>query len=497
MEMGQHTTTKEHFFATTPQQKNTLHLELIEEEKSQLKEIVEGSYPTIPYINCAGYKEIINNFLKHKNSYFQQILCRTERTAFLTDSNELHYFINRRHYVLQKPKNLNIYYMSGSYDHLMLLVDRITILNEMEETKTFKIETNNNLYDHQLPNGEIIKVPRLFSVIAFDEKTATCLGENKINLIPIISNLDIKSIYLLKDVEDVVNNNEFITYMACAARTSVFVTNFGRLYVCGGNQFGDTGMGGVSDVPKVTLHKIFKQRTDIYFVKVTAGDHNMIALTNDGRVFVCGYNAGNQLGVINNAQHQQELIESPQFCDHSEYVIDIASQYYSTIYLTKSGKLFVTNSGAKQLISVNIPNGCSLDNFMILNENNELYVDSSISEKKLKRIYLENDIQVKRLCSGLREEGYFVSTKGTIHYIELDFGSNIVKQIKTDNLFKDELFIYPNIGNDFIYVITSKNPLFEEKKDKGADKMLNLLFKQQQQLTDQYSKFIDTEFLFH
>ncbi|KAL9658431.1 hypothetical protein ABK040_005975 [Willaertia magna] len=307
---------------------NILNLKLI--DSTTRKEIIEESFPTIPYINCTGHKDTIKKFLKEENlNYFQQILCRTQRIAFLTNSNELHYFNNENHFLLQKPKNLKIYYMSASYGHLMLLVDRITIINN--ETKEFNIEKNNDLYYHQLPNGELIKVPRLFSVIAFDEvDTNSVYGENKIDLLNLKNCKEIKNIYLLKDIEEVVANNEFITYMACAAKTSVFVTNFGRLYVYGANYFGDVGMGaGIDDISKITLHKIFNERTDIYFVKVTSGDHNIIALTNDGRVFVCGYNSGNR-------------------CYWT-------SQYYAVIYLTKSGKLFTTNNrngGVKTLVNV-------------------------------------------------------------------------------------------------------------------------------------------------
>ncbi|KAL9646964.1 hypothetical protein ABK040_013822 [Willaertia magna] len=349
-------------------QENTLKVISYENKSTiDVNNTIKDNHPTIPYINYSNdvsIKAKVNQFLtkKENSTYFQQILCRTSRIAFLTnETNELHYFIGSSHYYLEKPKNLKIYYMSGSYGHLMLLVDRITILNNNNETKTFKIETNNELYDHQLPNGEIIKVPRLFSVIAFHEmETKSVYGENKINLVP-IGDGDIKTIYLLKDIEDVVNKNEFITYMGCAAKTSVFVTNLGRLFVCGANYFGDVGMGpGIDDISTVTLHKIFNERTDIYFVKVTSGDHNIIALTNDGRVFVCGYNSGNQLGVVNGGSEQVDLIESPQFCDHSEYIVDIASQYYAVVYLTKSGKLFTTdssNSGEKCLVNIDIPNG--------------------------------------------------------------------------------------------------------------------------------------------
>lgn len=138
----------------------------------------------------------------------------------------------------------------------------------------------------------------------------------------------------LKDFESILHVDENIVYTSCAAYACTFISDKGRIFASGSNQFGECARkkspGGSH------LHAI--QECDIdfceegpkpFFVKSRNGDHTIIALTRTGDVYCCGYR-------IKNLIH--DLCRLEKFhcdsMDKGEYFVDVASQFYSFSLLT-------------------------------------------------------------------------------------------------------------------------------------------------------------------
>ena len=97
-------------------------------------------------------------------------------------------------------------------------------------------------------------------------------------------------LYWMKDVDDLLRADEYITYMACAAYTTVIVTSKGRLLISGSNSFGELGVSQ-HEVSQFIVHPFSLENSQVKFIKVACGDHNIIGLTTEGQVYVTGYNS--------------------------------------------------------------------------------------------------------------------------------------------------------------------------------------------------------------
>ena len=68
-----------------------------------------------------------------------------------------------------------------------------------------------------------------------------------------------------------------------------------------------------------------------FFLRTKSGDHNIVALTNDGRIFICGYTFGR----FSKSCTSSDLNIMTQYrVTENDYFIDMSTQYYSTFLLT-------------------------------------------------------------------------------------------------------------------------------------------------------------------
>ena len=131
---------------------------------------------------------------------------------------------------------------------------------------------------------------------------------------------------------------ECVSYTSCAAYTSIFISSRGRLFGCGSNQFAELAQPVKNNAnldENLNTIKIRECEYDEnnetknpFFVKTVNGDHNIIALTRDGKVFYCGY----QLEI--NGRNLQKMREFKTELDTDEYFIDIAATYYDMVLLS-------------------------------------------------------------------------------------------------------------------------------------------------------------------
>ncbi|KAG2382415.1 hypothetical protein C9374_005617 [Naegleria lovaniensis] len=240
------------------------------------------------------------------------------------------------------------YFVAASYHHVLILTDKI-----VDGIVSPDIGSSNFAFT-ELPNGERFKVPKRPSVVAIhvgSYDNPPFFGEDVINLQTLVegtSSVKQGQIYWLRDVEKALAFNEYITYMACAAYTSVFVTSNGRLLVGGSNQFGEVGQS-IATTPatlRIEEHPFSRRNPNVKICKVACGDHSIIALSTEGKIYVCGYNGSNELMLDSNRDIVEELCESKrvnEITDHDP-AIDVATQYYHFLFLTKSGRIYMNGS---------------------------------------------------------------------------------------------------------------------------------------------------------
>jgi len=127
-------------------------------------------------------------------------------------------------------------------------------------------------------------------------------------------------------------NLDNITNISANNNHSMFLTSDGRVYSCGDNTNGQLGLGDIGDdflVP--TLIPNLYNITDI-----ASGNNHSIFLTSDGRVYSCGQNNLGQsgLGVTFND------IVTPTLISNLDNITKVSCGYLFTIFLTSDGKVY-------------------------------------------------------------------------------------------------------------------------------------------------------------
>ena len=122
---------------------------------------------------------------------------------------------------------------------------------------------------------------------------------------------------------------------------SLFLTHDGKVYGCGHNGSGQLGKA-VSNINPVPT-QITATIGSLNIVQVACGGGASLFLTDGGRVYSCGYNRYGNLGLIDNIWIHDPLI-TPKL------VIDINGVSFSTLFISKirassQETFFITNNG--------------------------------------------------------------------------------------------------------------------------------------------------------
>ena len=162
-------------------------------------------------------------------------------------------------------------------------------------------------------------------------KTETAIGATTKVLISDNGNNNYSSWVEILDFKELLQPGEHIVHLGCATFTYVFISSRGKLFSVGSNQFAEMGIG-MNDSLSISEIKpcvIDPECTDEpFFVKTVHGDHNIVALTIDGRVFICGYS------LSGNGAHQQTLVQVKPNRSTKVVFTDICASYYSLYGLT-------------------------------------------------------------------------------------------------------------------------------------------------------------------
>lgn len=140
------------------------------------------------------------------------------------------------------------------------------------------------------------------------------------------------------------DNNINIKNVACGNRHSVFLSNDGRVYSCGYNEFGQLGNGSISTSTThqnypITVNDIDSTVTNFStqltgVSSIACGDNYTVFLKSNGKVYSCGENANGKMGVGSTASTKY-----PVAID-LKCIVQIACGEKHTLFLNTNGEVY-------------------------------------------------------------------------------------------------------------------------------------------------------------
>ncbi|KAJ0179687.1 hypothetical protein K1T71_004278 [Dendrolimus kikuchii] len=179
-------------------------------------------------------------------------------------------------------------------------------------------------------------------------------------------------------------------FVACGRAHTVFVTDENAVYTVGCN---DEGQLGTGDMDHHTVPQAVELEEIIAIKQVSAGSNHTALLTDDGRVFMCGSNSEGQLGLGEDTRSAIKFTE----LKFMEKIAFVECGYYHTVFITSNGAVFVTGD----------------------NENQKLGIPNTATTVYVPEV-LPLDVQIKSACCGANHTFLLSMDEAKI----LAFGSN-------------------------------------------------------------------------
>jgi alpha-tubulin suppressor-like RCC1 family protein len=127
-----------------------------------------------------------------------------------------------------------------------------------------------------------------------------------------------------------------ITAVAAGKYHALALDSDGRVYATGDNEVDRLGLGDKSDRERFTEVSSLKRKK---IIAIAAGHAHSLALDNDGRVYATGSNKDEQLG-LGDKTDRERFTEVSSL--KSKKIIAIAASQYHSIALADDGKVYVT-----------------------------------------------------------------------------------------------------------------------------------------------------------
>jgi alpha-tubulin suppressor-like RCC1 family protein len=139
-----------------------------------------------------------------------------------------------------------------------------------------------------------------------------------------------------------------ISAVACGGGHTVFLTNDGKVFSCGLNNYGQLGLGNTTS--QNTPQQILALNSLTISAIACGGRHTMF-LTNDGKVYCCGANFNGELGLGNTTSHNtpQQISALNSFA-----ISAIACGYSHTLFLTNDGKVYTCGSNTSGQLGLSL-----------------------------------------------------------------------------------------------------------------------------------------------
>ncbi|XP_072940531.1 uncharacterized protein [Epargyreus clarus] len=135
-------------------------------------------------------------------------------------------------------------------------------------------------------------------------------------------------------------------FVACGRAHTVFVTDTNAIYSVGCNDEGQLGTGDME--PHSVPQYVELEAEHAAVRQVSAGSNHTAILTDDGRVFVCGSNSEGQLGLGEDTRSSIKFSE----LKFMEKIAFVECGYYHTVFITSMGAVFVTGDNENQKLGI-------------------------------------------------------------------------------------------------------------------------------------------------
>ncbi|XP_043556764.1 X-linked retinitis pigmentosa GTPase regulator isoform X1 [Chiloscyllium plagiosum] len=149
--------------------------------------------------------------------------------------------------------------------------------------------------------------------------------------------------------------NDKAISISCGDEHTAFVTENGKLYIFGSNNWGQLGLGTKNTVNKPTCVKALKSEK----VKLTAcGRNHTLVFTEQGNVYAAGDNSEGQLG-LGDTEARTVFQRVEFFTNHKKIKLLAAGSNISAA-LTENGKLFMWGDNSEGQIGLDTKNNASV-----------------------------------------------------------------------------------------------------------------------------------------
>uniref|UniRef100_A0A8D0GKT4 RCC1-like domain-containing protein n=1 Tax=Sphenodon punctatus TaxID=8508 RepID=A0A8D0GKT4_SPHPU len=154
--------------------------------------------------------------------------------------------------------------------------------------------------------------------------------------------------------------NDTPLYISCGDEHTAVVTDNGKLYMFGSNNWGQLGLGVKNTVNKPTCVKALKPEK----VKIAAcGRNHTLVFTEQGNVYAAGGNSEGQLGLGDTEERSTFHLIS--FFTNQHKIKQLAAGSYTSAALTEDGQLFMWGDNSEGQIGLadesNLCSPCQVD----------------------------------------------------------------------------------------------------------------------------------------
>lgn len=245
------------------------------------------------------------------------------------------------------------------------------------------------------------------------------------------------------------NNERFVWVLSSKYHLFAY-TNQNRLFAWGRNNYGQLGSGSTVDLKTaLDITEQFQLQSRETIKQVATSERHTVVLTSKGRIFTFGHNQYGQLGNDTlTSQHTPTEITNQVYLLEKETITQVSAALYTTTFLTSKGRVFAM--------------GNTIGDGSAMNRKKPTEITSNL--------VLESKEKVSKVLSAGSQSMILTST-GRL----LVFGTNTNGQLGTGNTTKvlvptaiqdsldlqaNETIKFVEMGTLHSIVITSKNRVF-------------------------------------